>query len=66
MLSCKETTQRLSEAQDRRMSLAEKLQLKMHLAVCSGCSNFSKQLDFLRTACQRYIHKADRNDSRDE
>lgn len=66
MLSCKETTQRLSEAQDRRMSLSEKLQLKMHLAICSGCSNFSKQLDFLRVACKRYVHKAGQDDSRHE
>ncbi len=64
MLSCKKTTQRLSEAQDRGMSMAEKLQLKMHLAMCSGCSNFSKQLDFLRVACKRYIHKAGQNDDR--
>lgn len=54
MLSCKETTQRLSEAQDRDLSLPEKLQLKMHLAMCGGCRNFSKQMDFLRAACRRF------------
>lgn len=57
MLSCKETTQRLSEAQDRDLSLAEKLQLKMHLAMCGGCRNFSKQMDFLRTVCRRYTDR---------
>jgi len=57
MLSCKETTQRLSEAQDREFGLAEKLQLKMHLAMCGGCRNFSKQMDFLRAACRRYTDK---------
>lgn len=60
MLSCKETTQRLSEAQDRGMSLSETLQLKMHLAMCGACSNFSKQLDFLRVACKRYVEKSGR------
>ncbi|WP_310449247.1 zf-HC2 domain-containing protein [Sulfuritalea sp.] len=57
MLSCKEAAQRMSEAQDRNLSLSEKLQLKMHLAMCGGCSNFGKQLDFLRSACKRYTEK---------
>lgn len=54
MLRCKEATQRLSEALDRDLSLSEKVQLKIHLAMCSGCSNFGKQMNFLRTACRRY------------
>ncbi|MDP2134552.1 MAG: zf-HC2 domain-containing protein [Sulfuritalea sp.] len=64
MLSCKETTQRLSEAQDRDLSLSEKLQLKMHLAMCGGCRNFSRQMDFLRLACKRYTEKPVREESR--
>lgn len=64
MLSCKETTYRLSEAQDRDLSLSEKLQLKMHLAMCGGCRNFSKQMNFLRAACQRYTEKAGRDEGR--
>lgn len=58
MLSCKETAQRLSKTQDRDLSRSEKLQLKMHLAMCGGCRNFSKQMDFLRAACKRYTAKA--------
>ena len=64
MLSCKEATQRLSEAQDRDLSLSEKLQLKMHLAMCSGCSNFGRQMDFLRAACKRYVEKSVRGGDR--
>jgi len=64
MLSCKEATQRLSEAQDRDLTLSEKLQLTMHLAMCGGCRNFSKQMDFLRTACKRYADKPAENNSR--
>lgn len=66
MLSCKETTQRLSEAQDRDLSLSEKLQLKMHLAMCGGCRNFGKQMDFLRVACKRYTDKEVQDESRHE
>lgn len=66
MLSCRETTQRLSEAQDRELSLTEKLQLRMHLAMCGGCRNFSKQIDFLRAACRRYADKPVEDRNRDE
>lgn len=54
MLSCKEVTHLLSEAQDRKPTLAERVQLEMHLAMCRGCTNFKKQISFLREACKRY------------
>lgn len=54
MLSCKEITHLLSESQDRRLSIPEKLQLEMHLAMCKGCTNFRKQMRFLREACRRF------------
>lgn len=58
MKSCKEVTYLLSEAQDRPLGLGERLQLEIHLAICRGCSNYRKQLDFLRAACQRHPAKA--------
>ncbi len=59
MLNCKEVTHLLSEAQDRKLGLSEKLQLEMHLAICHGCRNFRSQMDFLRQACRRYFSDAD-------
>ena len=53
MLSCREATRLLSEAQDRKLVLPEKLQLEIHLALCKGCRNFRKQMSFLREACQQ-------------
>jgi heterodisulfide reductase subunit B len=64
MLNCKEVTRRLSAAQDRELSLAERLQLKMHLAMCGGCRSFSRQMDLLRDACKRYIDKEIRHERR--
>lgn len=55
MLSCKEATRLLSEAQDRKLDLPEKMQLEMHLAICQGCRNFKGQMNFLRKACKRYL-----------
>ena len=53
MLSCEEATRLLSEAQDRKLVLPEKLRLEIHLAMCSGCRHYRKQMSFLRAACQR-------------
>lgn len=54
MNSCKEVTRLLSEAQDRTLRVGERLQLEIHLAICTGCRNYRKQLDFLRAACRRH------------
>ena len=66
MLTCKEATRMMSEAQDRPLSVGERLQLQMHLAMCRGCRNFRVQMDFLRTACQRHLGRrgSEENDSR--
>jgi len=53
MLSCKEATRLVSEGLDRRLGLAERLGLRLHLAICDGCSNFKKQVGLLRRAIQR-------------
>lgn len=56
MLTCKEVTRLLSEGQDRQLTVGERVRLEMHLLMCDGCGNFRKQLDFLRTACRRYVN----------
>ena len=61
MLRCKEVTHLLSEAQDRKLSVAEQLPLRMHLLMCQGCRNFQKQMAFLRAASRSYL--AERKDT---
>lgn len=53
MLSCKDVTHLISQSQDRRLTRSERVRLRLHLAVCAGCRNFSSQLEFIRKACQR-------------
>jgi len=62
MLSCKEVTHLLSEAQDRKITLSERVNLEMHLAMCKGCKNFKNQMSFLRQACQRYLKNQEKID----
>ncbi len=52
--SCKKASMLLSQAQDRPLQLAERLQLHGHLMICNRCRNVSHHIEFLRTAVRRY------------
>ena len=55
MLNCHNATQLLSESQDRKLKLGERVSLKMHLAICNGCRNFGKQVHILRKISRSYV-----------
>jgi hypothetical protein len=57
ILSCKEATRLVSQGLDRRLGLGERVALRVHLAICDGCNNFSKQLAFLRKAISRLAQR---------
>jgi hypothetical protein len=50
MLSCKEASRLVSQGLDRDLGLFARARLRLHLAICDGCTNFKKQMDFLRRA----------------
>lgn len=47
MLSCKKATELIEERLVTKLSSIEKVQLKMHTAVCSQCSTYEKQSDII-------------------
>jgi len=53
MLTCKDASALLSQAQDRPLGLRERLVLKLHLLLCHGCTNFGRQLKLIRATVQR-------------
>ena len=53
MLSCKEATRLVSQGLDRKLPFGRRVALRAHLAICTGCTNFSQQLAFLRKAVER-------------
>ena len=53
MLSCKEVTHLVSQGMDRRLPFGRRVALRVHFAICGGCTNFRKQMDFLRRASAR-------------
>lgn len=54
MLSCKQATELMSQEQDRALSLAERVGLRLHVWICTGCTNYRRQMDVLRAACRRF------------
>lgn len=54
MLSCKEVTELCSQEMERSLRLREQVSLGTHLMMCSGCSNFRKQMKTLRRVMQAY------------
>jgi len=54
MLTCKQVSVKLSQAQERRLGWAERIGLRVHLMLCDGCRNFRRQLELIRAAARRY------------
>jgi len=49
-LTCKEASRYISQGLDRKMSLTERMSLRLHLALCDACTNLKAQFVFLRRA----------------
>ena len=58
ILSCKEASRLVSEGLDRRLPFGARVALRVHLAICDGCTNFKRQMDFLRKAVARLGNQA--------
>ena len=52
--TCKEASQLVSHACDRRLTPGERIGLQLHLLICSACARFARQMRFLRTATRRF------------
>jgi predicted anti-sigma-YlaC factor YlaD len=54
LLSCKDVSRLLSQAEERPMSGWQRVRVKWHLAVCRMCRAFDQQMAFVREAMRRY------------
>jgi len=54
MLNCKQASELMSQAMDMRLPFGKRMPLKLHVLMCSGCSNFMLQISFLRKASSRF------------
>jgi len=61
-LSCKEASRLISEGMDRRLSLTERIGLRLHVGICDACTRFTSQVKFLRDALKAYPGPNDREE----
>lgn len=62
MYSCEEASRLSSRAMDEPLGRLERLQLRLHLMMCRGCSNFSRQIDILRRVSRKVPEALERDD----
>jgi len=54
MMNCRQATRLISESQERPLTFRERLLLKMHTMMCSGCRNFGRHMEILRKISRNY------------
>jgi predicted anti-sigma-YlaC factor YlaD len=57
-LTCREVSRLVSQGLDRELGFAERVRLRVHLAICDGCTNFSRQMAFLRRAMAKLAERS--------
>jgi hypothetical protein len=51
---CRDAARLLSESMDRRLPLAERVGLRIHLLLCGLCRRYGRQLVFLRRLVEAF------------
>lgn len=59
MLTCKDASRLISEGQDRKLDLWERIGMRLHLWMCGSCNLFEKQVGHLRQALHRGWSRGD-------
>ncbi|EGZ48941.1 zf-HC2 domain-containing protein [Neisseria wadsworthii] len=55
LIKCKEACRLLSEQQDRPLSVQEHITLRLHLAYCSHCRKYSRQMQQISDSMQAWV-----------
>ncbi len=63
MLNCHDATFLMSQGRERKLTFSERMKVRLHASMCSGCTNFERQLDQLSGAAKAFAtHKAEADD----
>lgn len=54
MLNCREAAELCSQEMERSLHMGERMSLGTHLMMCSGCTNYRKQMKALRQIAHTY------------
>jgi hypothetical protein len=52
--NCREVTEIVLAGEDRSLGLAERLAVRLHLTICTGCRRFQGQMAVMREALPRW------------
>ncbi|MCK6391551.1 MAG: zf-HC2 domain-containing protein [Azonexus sp.] len=63
MISCKEASRLASQQLERKLSLSERLQFRLHLAFCIGCRRMERQFRFMHDALGAWMSRDDASTS---
>jgi len=55
MLTCKETARLVSDGLDRKLSLRQRMNLRLHLMMCGACSAYRRQVETLNRIVRRWF-----------
>ena len=53
MYSCEQASKLSSRAMEQPLTPSERMLLRLHLMMCGRCSNFLRQIEFLRRASRK-------------
>ncbi len=57
ILSCKRATFYIEKSHAKRLSFIERVQLRMHLAICDKCAEYKKQSALIEAALKSHQRK---------
>jgi hypothetical protein len=63
MIDCRRASQLISQSLDRKLSLSERLSLRIHTLICDPCRRFGQQLRTLRDTFKRMCASLENDDS---
>ena len=58
-LDCRETTRLVLEGEERKLALAERIAVRLHMLICKACPKFARQVQFMRGAMGRWKQYGD-------
>ena len=63
MYSCEQAAKLSSQAMEQPLTASERVLLRLHLMMCERCSNFTRQIDFLRRASRKLPEALDKDET---
>ena len=57
--TCRETAALLVAREDRALSMADRIALRLHLLACAACPRFERQILTMRNSMQQWRNYAD-------